>query len=120
LLTPAPDGTRIAYFRGRKLHGKAVKLPDGYRGVVVEKQQPPEAAPREESDVIDLEQEEAEEQIPLGSLETKAEFDEMVVWGHEVVADAASDPYVRIEEWTRFAGQVNIGGRRRPFDIMVC
>ena len=99
------DGTRVSYFRGRKLHGKAMKLPDGYRGVVVEKQAPTPAA---EEEVINVDQDEAEEHVPLGSLEAKAEFDELVVWGHESVADAASDPYVRIEEWTALAEQVSI------------
>ena len=99
------DGTRVSYFRGRKLHGKAMKLPDGYRGVVVEKQAPPPAADEE---VINVDQDEAEEHVSLGGLEAKAEFDELVVWGHESVADAAADPYVRIEEWTALAEQVSI------------
>lgn len=102
------DGTRTAYFRGRKLHGKTVKLPDGYRGVVVEKSEPRSATTTEpEPDVVDLVQEDGEGQVPLGGLETKAEFEELVVWGHEAMADAASDPYVRIEEWTRLAEQVD-------------
>lgn len=97
------DGTKTSYFRGRKLHGKAVQLPAGYRGVVVEKHAPAQPEPGQE--VIDLEEE--DEQFPLGSLETKAEFEEVVVWGHEVMADEASDPYVRIGEWTRLAEQVS-------------
>lgn len=101
------DGTKVAYFRGRKLYGKAVKLPEGYRGVVVQQgdvnipaiQQP-------EVEVTDLENE-GEEPVPTGTLETKAEFEEMVVWGHETVADAASDPYARsMEEWLTVADQV--------------
>lgn len=100
------DGTRIAYFRGRKLHGRAVKLPDGYRGAVVEKRAPPPPAAQPEHDATDLQQEEAEEHVPLGSLEAKAEIEELVVWGHEAMADAASDPYMRIEEWTQMAEQV--------------
>lgn len=108
-LTESPsDGTKVAYFRGRKLYGKAVKLPEGYRGVVVQQgdvntpaiQQPPEV------EVADLENE-GEEPAPTGTLETKAEFEEMVVWGHEAVADATSDPYARsMEEWLTVADQV--------------
>lgn len=45
--------------------------------------------------------------MPLGVLETQAEFDEMMIWGHESIADAASDPYIRgVEEWTMMAEQV--------------
>ncbi|OIW32274.1 ribonuclease H1 small subunit [Coniochaeta ligniaria NRRL 30616] len=105
--TQQEDGPRIAYFRGRKLHGKTVKLPEGYRGVVVEKQAAPPAAAQPEQDAADLQQEDAEDQVPLGSLETKADFDELVVWGHEAMADAASDPYMRIGEWTRLAEQIH-------------
>ncbi|KAB5571990.1 ribonuclease H2, subunit C [Coniochaeta sp. 2T2.1] len=105
--TEKDDGTRVSYFRGRKLHGKAVKLPEGYRGVVVEKQAPPPAAAQSEQEVVDVDQDEAEEQIPLGTLEAKAEFDQLIVWGHESMADAASDPYVRIEEWTALAEQIH-------------
>lgn len=100
------DGKRVAYFRGRKLHGKALKVPEGYRGVVVDKTDPPKPqAPRpDEPEVVDLD---AEVEMPLGVLETKAEFDEMVVWGHESMADASSDQYVRVvEEWVAVAEQV--------------
>lgn len=102
------DGKRVAYFRGRKLHGKALKVPEGYRGVVIEKTDPPKPqAPRpDEPEVVDLD---AEEEMPLGALEAKAEFDEVVIWGHESVADASSDPYARgFEEWIAVAEQVRV------------
>jgi hypothetical protein len=102
------DGTRVAYFRGRKLLGKTVKLPEGYRGVVVETETPPPATAEPEQDVVDLGKDEVEERVALASLETKAEFEEFVVWGHEAMADATSDPYVRIEDWTRLAEQVRL------------
>lgn len=101
-----PDGKRVAYFRGRKLHGRALRLPEGYRGVVVDKAEPPKPqGPRpDEPEVVDLE---AEDEMPLGALETKAEFDEIVIWGHETVADTNSDPYVRgVEEWMKLAEKV--------------
>lgn len=35
------------------------------------------------------------------------EFDEMVVWSHDAVADASSDPYLRgVEEWLQVADSV--------------
>lgn len=100
------DGKRISYFRGRKLHGKALRVPEGYRGIVVDKTEPPKPqAPRpDESEVVDLD---AEDEMPLGALDTKAEFDEMVIWGHESVADTSSDPYIRgVEEWMKVAEKV--------------
>ncbi|WYZ45094.1 hypothetical protein EsH8_VIII_000410 [Colletotrichum jinshuiense] len=101
--TKSDDGKPIAYFRGRKLHGTTVKLPEQYRGVVMEK-----------SDKFEIQRSEGEEEqeegnlVELGTMEVKADFDEMVIWGHESSADAATDPYVRsIEEWLTVAEQIH-------------
>lgn len=86
-----------------------MKLPEGYRGVVAEKGDVKTPAPRQpEPEVIDLDQEGGgEDPVPTGTLETKAEFEEVVVWGHETMADVVSDPYVRsMEEWLALADQV--------------
>ncbi|KAJ4419398.1 hypothetical protein N0V82_004980 [Gnomoniopsis sp. IMI 355080] len=102
-----PDGKKISYFRGHELHGKTLKVPEGYRGVLVEmKDAPkPEAQRPEEPEVVDLE---AEDELPLGALETQAQFDEMVIWGHESMAEAISDPYARgIEEWMKLTSQIH-------------
>jgi len=86
-----------------------VKLPEGYRGVVAERQTPknqPDEQPRpdDDPDVIDVD---AEDQVELGVIETKGEFDEMVVWDHEAAADTGADLYVRgVEEWLDVAEQV--------------
>ncbi|KAK2034541.1 ribonuclease H1/H2 small subunit [Colletotrichum zoysiae] len=99
------DGKPLAYFRGRKLHGTTVKLPEQYRGVVVER-----------SDKVETQQLEDEGEgegaqgdlVELGTMDVKAEFDEMVIWGHESSAEAASDPYVRsIEEWLTVAQSIH-------------
>ncbi|GKT47412.1 uncharacterized protein ColSpa_07593 [Colletotrichum spaethianum] len=92
-----------AYFRGRKLHGTTVRLPEQYRGVVMEK------SDKVETQQIEGEGEEAEgDLVELGTMDVKAEFDEMVIWGHESSAEAASDPYVRsIEEWLTVAESIH-------------
>lgn len=80
---------------------------------MVDKMEPPKPqAPRpDEPEVVDLE---AEDEMPLGTLETKAEFDEIVIWGHESVADTSSDPYVRgVEEWMKVAEKVRVAWERR-------
>ncbi|KAI3401391.1 hypothetical protein diail_11475 [Diaporthe ilicicola] len=109
-----PDGKRVAYFRGRKLHGKALKVPEGYHGVVVDKTDPPKPqAPRpDEPEVVDLD---AEDEMPLGALRTKAEFEEMVIWGHESMADASSDPYILIK---RMGSELGGGRGRLILDVM--
>lgn len=132
-LTPPPqpkDGNlKIAYFRGRKFHGKTLPLPEGYKGVVASKvspkqQQTTNHKPRlahemsfvmenDEPEVIDLDSEagsggqEPEVQVG-GGMEIQAEFEEVVVWGHEHLADAGGDAYVRgVEEWVGFAERVH-------------
>jgi ribonuclease H2 subunit C len=80
------------------LQGKAVKLPEGYRGVVAATS----AAQDASSNVVDVDSE-----TPQGSLKTQAEFDEIVVWAHETAVDAAADPYMRgTEEWIALAEKV--------------
>lgn len=84
-----------------------LKVPEGYRGIIVEKKEAaePQAPSNEEPEVIDVD---AEDDVPIGALETRAEFDEMMIWGHESTADASSDPYVRgVDEWMQLAEQVS-------------
>ncbi|KAM0548512.1 hypothetical protein ACHAPJ_009835 [Fusarium lateritium] len=102
--TTADDGSKLAYFRGRKLQGKVVKLPEQCRGVVVERtpEKDPKIATEEPVEDADAEQEQT------GSMQITAEFDEMIVWGHETVADASADPYVRsMEEWLQVADRIH-------------
>ena len=102
----SPDGTKTSYFRGRKLQGKAVKLPEGYRGAVATTPAAEQPLARlEDVGVIDLEPE-----MPQGSLQVQAEFDEMIVWGQGAGVDA-SDPYLRgAEEWVALAEKVGYQG----------
>ena len=98
---------KTAYLRGRKLHGKAVKLPSGYYGSVAERGDTKREIPREEELDANADVEEVPEPVEVAPLQAKAHFDEFVVWGHESTADATTDPYVRsIEEWVSFAEQV--------------
>lgn len=40
-------------------------------------------------------------------MESVAQFDEVVVWGHEVAAEPSEDPYVRgVEEWLDLSDRV--------------
>ncbi|KAI8667866.1 hypothetical protein NCS55_00809900 [Fusarium keratoplasticum] len=112
--TTAEDGTKLAYFRGRKLHGKTVKLPEQCRGVVVERRQDKEQQPAAEEPVVVVDDDEAEKE-PVGTMQVTAEFDEMVIWGHETVADATGDPYIRsMEEWLQVAGQIHSYSEEGP------
>ena len=109
--------TSTAYFRGRKLQGKSLKLLSDYQGVVLEKtdqpfqQQPKiptveqlrrlEEGDNDEMDVVE------EEPVEVKVMEQIAEFDEVVVWGHEMLPED-DDIYVRgAREWIGFAEAVS-------------
>lgn len=106
ILTHHPEGKKEAYFRGRKLHAKAVPLPSQFRGIVAERQ----AAVPQPTDPyapIDLEKEDDDDAPPVDKMKALAEFDEIMVWGHENVTNAADDTYVRsLEEWVEASERV--------------
>ena len=90
-----------------------VRVPEGYKGAVLQKVEGKETRSSEPQTAgfVDLEQlpsEAGEEGPRTENLETKAEFEQMVVWGHESTADPSSDPYVRMEEWLTIANQVSL------------
>lgn len=114
--------TYVAHFRGRKLLGKCVPLPTGYRGVVVEKTDDilprapravlprPDVVAEGEEDGEEEDEDEDEEQEPeVKLLSQVAEFDGLTVWGHEALPEDVEDVYVKgVEEWVRFARKVRV------------
>lgn len=119
-----PEQTKTAYLRGRKLQGKAVKLPEGYYGSIVEKSEPkkPEKSSNDEemTEVIEIE-DDSDDQIETGAMKGKATFDELMVWNHESLANSSEDPYLRgMEEWISFTEQVRLlFFSAQPYDILI-
>lgn len=110
------DGEAIAYFRGRKLKGKEVRVPDGYRGVVVRRKGAEGGDRKVEdrwrkgeygNDDQGEEQEEEEEEEEVAILEELATFEEVVVWDHEKTVEADDEVVKGLEEWARFAEAVS-------------
>lgn len=110
---PEVDATgQTAYFRGRKLRGRKVTVPEGYEGVVTIRTE--RTLPKEKSGVMGSENnghggqgEYIDLEGAVKVLEQKATFDEFMVWGHEQLPPA-SDCYVKgVEEWIQFAEAVN-------------
>ncbi|KAH7035509.1 ribonuclease H2 non-catalytic subunit-domain-containing protein [Microdochium trichocladiopsis] len=105
------DGTQnVAYLRGRKLYGKTVKLPEGYYGAVASRQEKKKQPGEDDDHAMNLDDgdDESSEEPQVASLRNEGVFDEFVVWGHESVADAGADAYVRsIEEWIGFAEKLH-------------
>ena len=100
------DGSTTYFFRGRKLRGKMIALPEGYEGVVLQKTdkkvitKPSIPVPGDEDDLV------APKEIETTIMDQHARFGEIMVWDHEAVPEG-TDVYVKgIEEWIGFAEAV--------------
>lgn len=103
------DGTTTAFFRGRKLRGKKIALPEGYEGAVLQKTdkkviaKPSIPVPGEEDGAGDAT---APKEVETLIMDQHARFGEIMVWDHEAVPEG-TDVYVKgIEEWIDFAEAV--------------
>ncbi|KAM3522239.1 hypothetical protein NHJ13051_005801 [Beauveria bassiana] len=103
--TDNKDNSKEAYFRGRRLKGKTLPLPQGYCGLVLERktdelQKEAHHQPCDGERADDDDNDDVVAMETVGKMQATGEFDEMVIWSHESMASAAADPYVRsIEEW---------------------
>lgn len=104
------DGTTTSFFRGRKLRGKKLVLPEGYEGVVLQKTGKKVVAeasmpiPGAEHGAEDVS---APKEIDTLVMDQHATFGEIMVWDHEAVPEGA-DVYVKgIQEWIGFAEAVS-------------
>lgn len=104
------DGTKTAYFRGRRLRGKSLKVPQGYKGLILKSTEKTlvEAVPvqivEEEAD-----DDESEEELPepVKIIEKVSSFEEMTIWGHDHVPSAEDDFIKGVEEWIAFAEAIH-------------
>lgn len=95
----------VSYFRGRKFYGKELKIPNGYSGAILVNTG--KMLPLRDASNAASNNDEDAENINVGILEERACFDELVIWGHEVLPEGMSDPFVKgTEEWIDFAAQV--------------
>lgn len=118
LLSGATAGGKSkAYFRGRKLKGKEVKVPEGYQGIIVkgaaEEQEAGKNVEQQQIDIDDKdgydeegeEQEEQEEKVK--DIQAIGSFNEVMLWSHEIMVPE-DDAFVRgIGEWMDFAEAVS-------------
>lgn len=97
------DGTTATYFRGRRLNGRLLKVPEGCKGVVIKGAKFESGTkPIERLAVVHDENQEACG-YELKISEEVGEFDNMIIWGHETMAEA-DDVFVKgVSEWIRFA-----------------
>uniref|UniRef100_A0A093V572 Ribonuclease H2 subunit C n=1 Tax=Talaromyces marneffei PM1 TaxID=1077442 RepID=A0A093V572_TALMA len=94
------EDKQTAYFRGRKLQGRLVQLPEGYEVASPTNRLVP-AANRNSNMDDELPEE------PVKILESQATFDSFVVWGHEI-PPAADDTFVKgVDEWIKLAEAIH-------------
>ncbi|EPS36078.1 hypothetical protein H072_10496 [Dactylellina haptotyla CBS 200.50] len=99
--TPGGE-THTSYFRGRKLVGTKLVVPDGYQGRVLN---PPSNEPltgNQKREVLyqDDEDDEGDEIEEAAQWTTESSFSEIMVWGHELAVDGSQDGVVKgLEEW---------------------
>ncbi|RMY78792.1 hypothetical protein D0863_00418 [Hortaea werneckii] len=119
--TPHDDhGPKIqtAHFRGRKLQGRKIRLPEGYIGQILQKtddemgvnQQKGHEATAENSEEAGEEGNMQPSATPVRMLETKGTFDALTIWGHEhAPLGEEEDEFARgIGEWIGFAEALNL------------
>lgn len=103
------DETQGAYFRGRKLKGKEVKVPEGYKGVIVKdagNEQNAQSAMKTDQEG-DLHDEDGDDEEEVKTIDEMGSFEEVVIWGHDSIADG-DDAFVKgIGEWISFAEAVS-------------
>ena len=109
------DENLEAYFRGRKLKGRAVKVPGGYAGSICSKVNKGSEAGEETTrgregngeELEEQEEEDSEEEGEVQELQEVASFDKIVLWGHESLVEG-DDSFVKgVEEWVGFAEAVS-------------
>lgn len=106
----------ISHFRGRRLHALPVKLPESHRGVLLETTEEivthRDDAARENiahHDDFDQDVAEQEPQPEVKIMRERAVFDELLIWRHDVVPEAAEDEYAKgVGEWIAWAAVVSL------------
>ncbi len=111
------DGKPEAYFRGRKLKGKEIKVPEGYQGVIVtDAGKQKNAANKvgmlnsvgDRARAMYEDNEDEEEEDDINVLEEVSSFSDIMIWGHETIAES-DDAFVKgMGEWISFAEAVCI------------
>ncbi|KAF3923985.1 hypothetical protein ABW21_db0202661 [Orbilia brochopaga] len=109
-----PVETHTAYFRGRKLTGTKLVIPEGYQGRVLS---PPASTDKpltghQKREILIQDDEnsgdEDQEIQETAQWASNSIFSEIMVWGHEVPVDGTQDGVVKgIEEWMEISKHLN-------------
>ncbi|KAF3926575.1 hypothetical protein AA313_de0204492 [Arthrobotrys entomopaga] len=93
--------THTSYFRGRKLAGTKLVVPEGYQGRVLNAPSNEPLTGNQKRELLYQEDDEDDGDIEESTLWTTASsFSEIMVWGHELAVDGTQDGVVKgLEEW---------------------
>ena len=99
----------MAFFRGNRLQGKTIQIPDRFRGVVIERQVNKSvqkgSSDQEAKDTDDGSESKHERAHPTFS---NGQFDEMVVWTRDGSSSDASHAHAKaLGEWLQLSEQVS-------------
>ena len=101
------DGKFEAYFRGRKLRGQEIQVPQGYSGVIVKEVGKEKAASRniERGGIEGYDgDEELEETTVLNEV---GSFKNILIWNHEDIFEGDNAFVKGLSEWIGFAEAVS-------------
>lgn len=113
MLTLYLPAQQTAYFRGRKLVSSPLVLPSTHTGAVLDITQ--DILPTSNSDGRqrgldeddDFEQD-ADLPVEVKAVDELARFDQISVWGHEVMVNKMEDVVIKgVEEWVSVSGRMN-------------
>jgi hypothetical protein len=83
------------------MQGRTVPVPEKYTGVIMNKAE-------SRVDEAQSKASPANPCVDTQAVEFTAAFEEVIIWGHESVAGASTDPYARgIEEWIQASEKVS-------------
>jgi ribonuclease H2 subunit C len=97
-----------------------LRIPQRYQGVLLastDEKLPAEttAAASEDAD----EDQDEEQPKDVGIMEQSGQFNELMLWGHEVLPDDKNDPYIcAIEEWLSLAEVVGLFRLSRRIEVL--
>lgn len=98
------DGTRTAHFRGRRLRGRVIRLPDQYQAFILNATDKTIVEP---PPLVDDEDEEPEIPEPVRIVEQVSKVEEMIIWGHDQVPAPDSILVRSVDEWVAFAEAIH-------------
>ena len=99
------ETTHLSHFRGRKLLGRTLPLPENYIGVIID---PSTATSQvgyhDDEDVDDIDAEDRDEKPK--ECKVLGEFKEIMVWGHEELPEGNEGIWKGVGEWMGLAETV--------------